>query len=54
MAEQQVGYTILTPQEFEYRKTMNDRFIKNVLENNPVLAVDKTKARSISNVYYRR
>jgi hypothetical protein len=42
-AEQEVGYTILSPQEFDYRKTMNDRFVKNVLENQPVLVVDKIK-----------
>jgi hypothetical protein len=53
LAEQQVSYTILTLQEFEYRKTMNDRFIKNILENNPVLVVDKFKARSLSKVVYK-
>jgi hypothetical protein len=42
-AEQEIKYTIFTPAEFEYRKIMNDRFIKNILENNPVLIIDKTK-----------
>ena len=42
-AEQEISFTIFTPAEFEYRKTLNDRFIKNILENNPILVVDKTK-----------
>jgi hypothetical protein len=45
-AEQEISYTILTPQEFEYRKMMNDRFVKNILENNPVFAVDKIKNKA--------
>ena len=54
MAEQEVSFTIFTPQEFEYRKTMNDRFVKNVLENSPVLVVDKTKQRkSIAKLVYK-
>lgn len=42
-AEQQVSYTVFNLQEFEYRKVMNDRFVKNVLENNPVMAIDRTR-----------
>lgn len=45
LAEQEVGYTIFTSAEFEYRKLMNDRFVKNILENDPVLVVDKIKRR---------
>jgi hypothetical protein len=45
LAEQEVAYTIFTPHEFEYRKLMNDRFLKNVLENDPVLVVDKLKRK---------
>jgi len=44
-AEQEINYTILSLQEFEYRKSMNDRFIKNILENNPVLVIDKVRKR---------
>lgn len=44
-AEQEVTYTVLTASEYEYRLVMNDRFIKNILENNPVIVLDKTKAR---------
>ncbi|MBI2607488.1 MAG: hypothetical protein HYW51_01555 [Candidatus Doudnabacteria bacterium] len=44
-AEGDVGYTIFSSQEFEYRKIMNDRFIKNILENNPVIVVDKTSKK---------
>ena len=54
-AEQEVSYTVFSTQEFEYRKVMNDRFVKNVLENNPVLAIDKTKQRkSIAKLVYKR
>lgn len=52
-AEQEVSYTILSSQEFEYRKAMNDRFIKNILENNPVLALDKTKSRNLNRIIYK-
>lgn len=54
-AQNQVSYTIFTPQEFEYRKIMNDRFIKNILENNPVLVIDKTKQgkKSLSKIVYK-
>ncbi len=44
-AGQPVSFTIFTPHEFEYRQVLNDRFVKNVLENNPVLAIDKLKHR---------
>ena len=46
LAEQEVSYTVLTPSEFEYRKIMNDRFVKNILDNSPVAAVDHTKTRA--------
>jgi DNA-binding HxlR family transcriptional regulator len=53
-AEQEVSYTIFTTQEFDYRKIMNDRFVKNILENDPVLVVDKTKNRkSIARLVYK-
>jgi hypothetical protein len=44
-AEQEINYTIFSPQEFDYRKIMNDRFLKNILENNPLILVDRVKAR---------
>lgn len=44
-AEQEIGYTVFTPQEFDYRHIMNDRFLKNVLEHNPVIIVDKLKRK---------
>jgi hypothetical protein len=46
-AEQEVNYTVMPLAEFEYRKIMSDRFIKNILENSPVVVNDKTKNRSI-------
>ncbi len=42
-AEQEVSFTIFSPQEFEYRKVMNDRFVKNIMENDPVIVVDKKR-----------
>ncbi|MEJ0021976.1 MAG: hypothetical protein WDN47_05425 [Candidatus Doudnabacteria bacterium] len=53
LAEQQVSYTVFSVQEFEYRKLMNDRFVKNILENDPVLAVDKMKHRTLSKIVYK-
>src|SRR3989338_5554938 len=45
-AEHEIGYTILTSQEFEYRTMMNDRFVKNIMDNNPVFAIDHTKSKA--------
>jgi len=45
-AEQEVSYSIFTQSEFEYRMGMNDRFVKNILENGPAIILDKTKSRS--------
>jgi len=45
-AEQEVNYTVFTNSEFEYRQIMNDRFIKNILENDPTIVIDKTKSKS--------
>ncbi|OGE81239.1 MAG: hypothetical protein A3H72_01350 [Candidatus Doudnabacteria bacterium RIFCSPLOWO2_02_FULL_48_8] len=53
LAEGEINYTIFDTNEFEYRKIMNDRFVKNVLENNPVIVVDKTKNRSIARLVYK-
>ena len=52
-AEQEIGYTIFTLPEFEYRKIMNDRFVKNILENDPVIVVDKLKHRNIAKLVYK-
>lgn len=45
-AEQEISYTVMAPSEFEYRKIMNDRFVKNILDNGPVILTDRTKTRS--------
>ncbi len=52
-AEQEINFTVFSNQEFEYRKIMNDRFLKNIVENNPVVVVDKTKQRTISKLVYK-
>lgn len=52
-AEQEVNYTIMPIAEFEYRKVLSDRFVKNILENNPVIVIDKTKNKSISKLVYK-
>ncbi|HEV8601696.1 MAG TPA: hypothetical protein VGQ87_03845 [Patescibacteria group bacterium] len=52
-AEAEVNYTVLSVSEFEYRKSMNDRFVKNILENDPVIVVDKIKRRNIAKLVYK-
>jgi DNA-binding HxlR family transcriptional regulator len=47
-AEQEISYSVFTNAEFEYRQSMNDRFIKNILENRPAVILDKTKSRSLN------
>ncbi len=46
-AERQVTYTIFTPHEFDYRKINNDRFIKDITENEPVIVVDRIRGKSM-------
>ncbi|HTL39552.1 MAG TPA: hypothetical protein VL306_01955 [Methylomirabilota bacterium] len=52
-AEQEISYTIFTPAEFDYRKIMNDRFLKNILENNPIIVLDKIKRKTLTKVVYK-
>lgn len=52
-AEQEVSYTLFTPAEFEYRKIMSDRFVKNILENDPVIVIDRTKTRNVAKLPYK-
>jgi hypothetical protein len=47
-AEQEVSYSLFTPSEFEYRQSMNDRFVKNILENGPAVILDKIRLRSVA------
>lgn len=47
LAEQEVNYTVMPLAEFDYRKIMSDRFIKNILENGPVVVTDRTKNKSV-------
>jgi hypothetical protein len=49
-AEREIAYTVFTPNEFDYRIVMNDRFTKDILDNEPVVLVDKTKARMMFKV----
>jgi hypothetical protein len=44
-AEQEINYTIFSASEFEYRQIMNDRFLKNIMENSPLIVIDKTRGR---------
>ena len=46
-AEHEVNYTLMPMAEFEYRKIMSDRFVKNILDNYPVVVTDRTKNKSI-------
>ncbi len=52
-AEQEVMYTIFSYNEYEYRKIMNDRFLKNIMENEPVLVVDKIKNKGTVKLVYK-
>lgn len=52
-AEQEINFTVFSNQEFEYRKIMNDRFLKNIVENSPVVVIDKTKQRTIAKLVYK-
>jgi hypothetical protein len=53
-AERQVNYTVLTVNEYDYRKIMNDRFLKSVLENEPVIVIDRLKKKKLAKVGHRR
>ncbi len=53
-AERQVSYSIFTTQEFEYRKIMNDRFVKNIVENDPVVVVDRIRHKTMVKMVYKR
>jgi hypothetical protein len=53
-AEREISYTIFTMQEYEYRKIMNDRFIKNIMENEPLVLMDKLKNKTIAKLVYKR
>ncbi len=37
----ELAYVVMTPKEFDYRVTMNDRFITNILESKKQVLVDK-------------
>jgi hypothetical protein len=52
-AEQEVNYTLMPLAEFEYRKIMSDRFVKNILENGPVIVIDRTKNKSVLKLVQR-
>lgn len=45
LAEQEINYTIFTQQEYDYRHIMSDRFLKSVMENEPVIVIDKMKKK---------
>ena len=52
-AEKDIRFTVMDAAEFEYRQAMNDRFIKDILENIPVVIIDKTRNRSIAKLVYK-
>lgn len=52
-AEQEINYTVFSPQEYEYRRIMNDRFVKNIMDNAPVVVIDKTKHRTLAKLVYK-
>ena len=49
LAEGPVNYTIMTQAEYEYRKTMSDRFVKNILDNDPLFAINRIRKSQRAN-----
>lgn len=47
-AEQEINFTVLAANEFDYRLGMNDRFVKNILENSPAVIIDKIRIRNLA------
>jgi len=45
LAEQEINYTVFTKEEYDYRHIMNDRFLKNVMENDPIVIIDKLRRK---------
>ena len=45
----ELAYVVMTPKEFDYRVTMNDRFITNILESKKQVLVDKDGVLSPNN-----
>jgi hypothetical protein len=47
--EQELGreirYTIMTPEDFEYRRRLNDRFLDGVLSAKKIVLVDDTRQK---------
>ncbi|HVE80789.1 MAG TPA: winged helix-turn-helix domain-containing protein [Candidatus Dormibacteraeota bacterium] len=40
----EINFTIMTPEDFEYRLSLNDRFLTGILESKKIILVDETKA----------
>lgn len=45
IAGQEINYAVLSADEFDYRKNVYDRFVKDIFENEHVVIVDKIGAR---------
>ncbi|TSA44853.1 hypothetical protein D4R52_03575 [bacterium] len=43
LAGQEINFAVMDPREYEYRRTMNDRFVRDILENNHIVVLDNLK-----------
>lgn len=41
----EINYTVMSKQEFQYRRDITDRFLYNILENKKIVIVDKLNKR---------
>ena len=42
---QEVNYTLLSRKEYEYRRILNDRFVRDILDNPHIVLIDNLKKR---------
>lgn len=41
----EINYSVMTPEDYGYRKTLNDRFLSSVMESKKVVLIDDTKVK---------
>lgn len=42
----EVYYTVMTPEDFQYRQSMNDRFLAGVLTSKKIMVIDETRVKA--------
>lgn len=43
LAGQEINYTIMDREEYEYRKTMSDRFLRDIFDHNHIVVINNLK-----------